>query len=94
MNIIITFHGDQFNVELASKEGVEPFLSVKGCRLVEGQKGPFVSYPATKNQSTGKYWNHVWASDKFNQAVLEKVQASMPAKGAPRRQQVDEDIPF
>lgn len=94
MNIIITHHGDQFNVELSSKEGAEPFLSIKGCRIVEGQKGPFVSYPATKNQTTGKWWSHVWASDKFNQAVLEKVQASIPAKGAPRLRPDNEDIPF
>lgn len=95
MHIIITHHGDQFNVELASKEGAEPFLSIKGCRIVEGTKGPFVSYPATKNANTGKWWSHAWGSDKFNAAVLEKAQATQ-ATARGRRQQDDDggDIPF
>lgn len=98
MNIIITWHGDQFNVELASKEGAEAFLSIKGCRIVDGQKGAFVSYPATKNASTGKWWSHVWASDRFNAAVLGKALATRPApSGSPRgRQRQDDmgDVPF
>lgn len=96
MEISIEWFNDQFNVGLASKEGAEPFLSVKGCRIVEGSKGPFVSYPATKNQNTGKYWNHVWASDKFNAAVLAKAQASKPAGNSSQRgrRDVDEDVPF
>jgi hypothetical protein len=95
MNIQITWHGEQFNVELASKEGAEAFLSVKGCRIVEGTKGPFVSYPATKNANTGKWWSHAWGSDKFNAAVLEKAQATQQTtpKGK-QRQEADEDIPF
>lgn len=88
MHISIEFHGDQFNVNLSSKEGAEAFLSIKGCRLVNGSKGEFVSYPATKNQKTGKYWSHVWGSERFNAAVLEKVQASMPQQ---RRQSRDDD---
>lgn len=96
MNIITTWHGDQFNTELASKEGAEPFLSVKGCRIVDGAKGPFVSWPATKNTNTGKWWAHAWASDKFNEAVLAKAQASVPSKAAPRQvqQTEDSDIPW
>jgi hypothetical protein len=77
-HITITWHGDQFNVELASKEGAEAFLSVKGCRIVDGTKGPFVSYPATKNTNTGKWWSHCWGSDAFNAVVLSKAQAGMP----------------
>ena len=53
MNIEITWHGDNFNIDLSNK-GKEAFLSIKGCRLVNGQDGPFVSYPAKKNESTGK----------------------------------------
>lgn len=101
MNIVITWHGDQFNVELASKEGAEAFLSIKGARIVNGSKGEFVSWPATKNQTTGKYWNHVWASDRFNAVVLPKALESQPK--APSRRQAapaggggsdDSDIPF
>lgn len=96
-NITITWHGDQFNVELSSKPGQEAFLSIKGCRIVDGTKGPFVSYPATKNATTGKWWNHAWGSDAFNAVVLSKAQEAMPK--APSRRQaapVDDDssIPF
>ena len=96
MHITIEFHNDQFNVNLSSKEGAEAFLSIKGCRVVSGQDSEFVSYPATKNQNTGKYWRHVWGSDKFNAAVLEKYHASKPQKQQRRGRDDDEDssIPF
>ena len=81
---IIVEHFDgkypSFNIGLASGPNVEPFLSIKGCRIVDGSKGPFVSYPARKDDKTGKYWNHVWGSEKFNAAVLQKAQASQPVK--------------
>lgn len=95
MHIGITWHGEQFNVELAAKEGVEAFLSIRGCRIASGGNGPFVGWPATKNATTQKWWNHVWASEKFAAAVLEKAQASQPSAGrrAPSRQP-DEDIPW
>ena len=88
-----------FNVALASAPGKQEFLTVKGCRIVDGSKGPFVSWPATKNEKTGKYWNHVWANDAFAEAVLKAAQESMPQKSAPARgrAQQDEDsesIPF
>jgi hypothetical protein len=101
MEITVQWFNDQFNVGIASKEGREPFLSIKGCRIVDGQKGAFVSWPATKNQSTGKYWSHAWASDDFNAVVLEKAQASAPSRksaaGAGRSNKKEEDdssIPF
>lgn len=98
MNVTVEWHRDNFNVNIASKEGAEAFLSIKGCRIVDGAKGPFVSYPSRKNEQTGKYWNHVWASDKFNAVVLSKAQESMP-KQEPRRQPARggddmSDIPF
>ena len=86
MNVTVEWHRDNFNVNIASKEGAEAFLSIKGCRIVDGAKGPFVSYPSRKNEQTGKYWNHVWASDKFNAVVLSKAQESMP-KQEPRQSQ-------
>jgi hypothetical protein len=95
MNIEITWHGDQFNVELASKEGAEAFLSIKGCRIVDGSKGPFVSWPATKNQQSGKWWNHVWASEKFAAVVLSKANdARKPARAGGGARDDDGDIPF
>lgn len=79
---------DQFNVELASKEGAEAFLSIRGCRIVNGSKGEFVSFPATKGNG-GKWWNHVWANDKFAAAVLAKAKESRSSGSRSR----DEDEP-
>jgi hypothetical protein len=100
MEISVKWFNDQFNVHLSSKAGAEPFLEIKGCRIAQGQDGPFIGWPSTKNQNTGKYWKHVYGSDKFNAAVLEKAQASQPAQqsrgGGQRSRQddVDSDIPF
>lgn len=96
MHVSIKWYESNFNVMLASKEGKTPFLEIKGCRIANGSNGPFVSYPSKKNEQTGKYWNHVYASEEFNAVVLEKAQASQPAGGGQRRQQQDGDdsIPF
>lgn len=98
MDIQIKWHQDQFNVHLASKEGAEPFLEVKGCRIANGSKGAFVSWPSTKNQQTGKYWSHCYGSEKFNAVVLSKAQETQPrATGRQQQRQQDEDdssIPF
>ena len=91
----------QFNVSLASSEGKEPFLTIKGCRIVDGSKGKFVSPPRTKNEKTDKWWGHAWFSDGFSAAVLEAAEASMPKQDtrtlAQRRQApIDDgqDVPF
>lgn len=87
-----------FNVAIASDEGKEPFIEIKGCRIVNGSNGEFVSYPSRKDERTGKYWNHVYGSDKFNAVVLSTALASMPqqAKAPQKRRQDDDDesIPF
>lgn len=85
------FQGErpQFNVTLASGEGKEPFLTIKGCRIVDGPKGAFVSWPAKKLES-GKYWNHVYASEAFATAVLQEAKKAPPK----RRQEADEPIQF
>jgi hypothetical protein len=85
----------QFNVNLASGEGRQPFLTIKGCRIVEGSKGRFVSWPATKNESTGKYWQHCYANESFSAAVMAEAEATLP-KPASRKTaaESDEDIPF
>ena len=86
----------QFNVSLASRQGAEPFLTIKGCRIVEGAKGAFVSWPATRNQSTGKYWNHVYGSEAFNAHVMKVANESRPspARKTPTRMDEDDDVPF
>jgi len=81
-----------FNINLHSKPGAEPFLVIKGCRIVNGQKGEFISYPATKNEKTGKYWQHVYGGEKFNEAVL-RLARTAPPKQAQTAPDLD-DIPF
>ncbi len=81
MNITIEHHRDQFNVGISSREGREVFLVIKGCRIVDGQKGRFVSWPARKLDS-GKWWNHVYATEAFQLAVLEAYDLSF---GEPKR---------
>lgn len=94
MKISIEHHNDQFNVLLSSREGAEPFITIKGCRIVNGSKGEFVSWPAKKMDS-GKYWNHVYASEAFNQAVLTEANKSKPQPVARAPRAVDpEDVPF
>lgn len=100
MHIEIKWVSDQFNVHLCSKEGAEPFLEVKGCRIANGSKGPFVSWPSTKNANTGKWWQHCYGSEKFNAVVLSTAQASQPKAATSSRRPArqddgdDQDIPF
>ena len=93
MKISIEHHGDQFNVALSSAEGKEPFLTIKGCRLKDSDRGRFISFPARKLDS-GKWWNHVYASEGFQAAILTELDKSQP-KSKPRRPADDsDDIPF
>lgn len=112
MEISVKHFGGQypsFNIMLHSVPGAEPFLEIKGCRVVSGQKGDFISYPARKDEKTGKYWNHVYGGEKFNDAVLKLVKGGVrqeaPRRPPPPRQAPqttgsgfddmdDDDIPF
>jgi DNA-binding cell septation regulator SpoVG len=81
-----------FNVSLSSTPDKEPFLVVKGCRIANGKKGDFVSWPATKGKDD-KWWNHVYASEAFADKVMEAYNDSKPKKS--KATDVDEDrIPF
>ena len=91
MKITIEPHGDNFNVALSSGEGKEAFLVIKGCRIVEGQKGRFISFPAKKMDS-GKYWNHVYASEGFQTAVLKEYDAAQST--APKSAAKAQDVPW
>lgn len=91
-----------FNVALASKQGNDPFIEIKGCRIVKGKDGEFVSWPSSKKQNGDGYWNHVYASKGFAAVVLEKAKESQPkeAKQEARQEKkgsfdnFDDDIPF
>lgn len=69
-----------FNVSL-SNEGKEPFLEIKGCKIMNGSNGEFVSWPSRKKDD-GTYWNHVYASNDFNAAVLQKAKAGQGPRPA------------
>ena len=98
MKITIEHHGEQFNVSLTGS-GEEPFITIKGCRIVQGQNGPFVSWPSRKLDS-GKYWQHVYVSRAFGDAVLSAYNkskaAEAPVRKAPPKAAPDDDsdIPF
>ena len=88
----------QFNLSLASKPGNDPFLVVKGCRIVQGKDGEFVSGPSTKGNND-KYWNHTYMSKDFSAVVLEKAKECQPQKSEPKQSSkhddnFDDDIPF
>ena len=87
-----------FNLILRTGVGKDPFMIVRGCRIVNGQNGAFISYPSRK-QDDGKYWNHVYGSKEFNDIVLSAANAAAPAqaKAAPKGnsvQDMDDDIPW
>ena len=71
-----------FNIMLHNGQNAEPFLVIKGCKIIEVQNGPFISYPARK-QDNGKYWKHVYGSDRFNEAVIQKARAGKPEQRRP-----------
>lgn len=85
----------QFNIELASRPGNDPFITIKGCSLREHEGKEFVGFPYKKLDS-GKYWNHVYASDDFQRVVIEKAKENMPQKSKPDHNDagIDDDIPF
>ena len=50
-------------------------VSIYGCRIVEGKKGDFVSFPAYKG-SDGKYYSHAYVklSDEDTELVVKQVE--------------------
>ena len=55
-------------------------LRVNGCRIIEGAKGPFVSYPSEKKPESENWISFVHpvtrsASDKIQDAVIEHWKA-------------------
>lgn len=100
MKISIKWFGNQFNVGLAN-DGKDEFLSIKGCRLISGPKGEFVSWPSAKKDD-GTYWKHVWGSDEFQAAVIREAKKSQPQEPVKQRDKAeawkagapDDSVPF
>lgn len=95
MHISAEWFNDNFNLSLHSSQDKDPFITIKGCRIVSGSKGPFVSFPSRKLDS-GKYWNHVYANEPFQAQVLKIAEAARPAsqKAPAKRNDDDSDLPF
>lgn len=85
----------KFNVSMHKAAGAEPFFVVKGCRIVQGRNGEFVSWPAEKG-GDGKWYSHCYASEPFATHVLTLAKAALPstARGASKRDDDDSSIPF
>lgn len=50
-------------------------VTIYGCRVVEGSKGDFVSFPSHKGKD-GKFYNHAWVklSDDDTAAIVKQVE--------------------
>ena len=87
--------------DLRTQEG----LVVKGFKIVEGSKGPFVGMPSQRN-SSGEYHDTVWAESELKEEITrlalenyggdimqgaEYTQASPSEEPPPFN---DDDIPF
>lgn len=66
------FESQKSNTKAFIELKLDDTLIVKGLTLVEGKKGLFVSYPATKGKD-GKYYNSVYSLDKEWREKLEDI---------------------
>ena len=82
-----------FNLILASKVGVDPFITIKSCSIMSGSKGEFVKYPS-KKMDDGKWFNYIYANEKFNSAVMEKAKAAKQNTPVKTVQDMDDSVPF
>ena len=80
-----------FDVALSSGEGKEPFLTLKDCKIMEGSKGQFVSFPARKDEAA-KWWPMVYGSDAFQVECIKAMNAAQPKPAAALADH--DDIPF
>lgn len=66
------FESEKSNTKAFIELKLDDALIVKGLTLVEGKKGLFLSYPATKGKD-GKYYNTVYSIDKDWRKKLEVI---------------------
>lgn len=86
MKISIEHKGERFNIGISNGDK-EPFLVIKGCKVIQGAKGPFVSGPAEKKKDGSGWWNHTFMSQEFQAAVIEAFESDAPPKAPPARPQ-------
>ena len=53
-------------------------VTIYGCKVVEGSKGDFISFPSHKGKD-GKYYNHAWIklSDEDTKEIISQVEAAL-----------------
>jgi len=90
-----------YTIRLHSAEGKEPFLEIKDCRIIDGSKGRFISFPARKDDKD-KWWPYLYASDGFQVEAIKAMDAATPAQDTrthgerkkPTLIDMDNDVPF
>lgn len=50
-------------------------ITIYGCVYKNSEKGNFVSFPAKKNESDGKYYNHVYF--KIDETTLADIEGQL-----------------
>ena len=60
---------------------------------MQGSKGEFVKYPSKKLDS-GKWFNYIYANEKFNSVVMEKAKVAKQNTPVKTVQDMDDDLPF
>lgn len=79
--------GKTFGIAFTKNDKV--LYVTKGCRLVNGQNGPFISGPSTK-MDDGKWFNYLYIDKEFG-AYLTKL--ALEAAPAPAPQQSRQSAP-
>lgn len=53
-------------------------VTIYGCKVVEGSKGDFISFPSHKGKD-GKYYNHAWVklSDEDSKKIIAQVEEAL-----------------
>lgn len=79
-------------------------ITIKGVRLVDSVKGPFVGMPSRKNEKTGEWHDIAWVEDEGMREELSKMAkaemdgldimdaAAEPSKSGPPP--AEDDVPF
>ena len=53
-------------------------VTIYGCKVFEGSRGDFISFPSHKGKD-GKYYNHAWVklSDDDSQKIIAQVEEKL-----------------
>jgi len=86
----------QFTVEFLRSSG-DVFCAVKNCRMVQGQKGAFISGPAIKTKDD-KWFNLTYFDQKIQADIMEAYNAAVMAADVMEEENPvlgdDQEIPF